>query len=317
MKLLLLTLSATLVLCTARAQNVGINQANPQFRLDVYGTLNLDSGYYYSNGYPAMFCDAHDNSVFGKYAGIYATLALPYNTLVGTLAGGIGTILSGNTAVGRATSTIGGNYAVAIGNAATANYDYSVALGSNATAPAANTIQLGSFITGLYCNVGLTVTSDARKKEHFSLVDGEKVLGQISGMHLNSWNLKGQDEKHFRHYGPVAQEFYAAFGKDAFGLIGTDTTINEQDLNGINMIAVQALEKRTREWQDLKQENTALKADLKNLESDMAQLKSSVVEENRELREALVLLQKKIALLAASARQPDANATALNATPNQ
>ena len=47
-----------------------------------------------------------------------------------------------------------------------------------------------------------------------------------------------------RHYGPMAQDFYAAFGNDGVGTIGTPTTINSGDMAGILMIAVQALEKQ-------------------------------------------------------------------------
>ena len=43
----------------------------------------------------------------------------------------------------------------------------------------------------------------------------------------------------------MAQEFYAAFGQDEYGSIGNDTTINQADFDGINLIAIQALEKRT------------------------------------------------------------------------
>ena len=45
----------------------------------------------------------------------------------------------------------------------------------------------------------------------------------------------------------MAQDFYAAFGHDGLGQIGSETTINSGDLAGILMIAVEALEKRTGE----------------------------------------------------------------------
>ena len=45
----------------------------------------------------------------------------------------------------------------------------------------------------------------------------------------------------------MAQDFFAAFGHDGVGQIGSETTINSGDLAGILMIAVQALEKRTAE----------------------------------------------------------------------
>ena len=73
------------------------------------------------------------------------------------------------------------------------------------------------------------------------------MLGKIRGFELSSWNFIGHDPKKFRHYGPMAQDFYAAFGHDGLGQIGSETTINSGDIAGILMIAVQALEKRTTE----------------------------------------------------------------------
>ena len=57
----------------------------------------------------------------------------------------------------------------------------------------------------------------------------------------------------------MAQDFYAAFGQDVVGTIGTPTTINSGDMAGILMIATQQLEKRTA---TLKEENVALKEEL-------------------------------------------------------
>jgi hypothetical protein len=62
----------------------------------------------------------------------------------------------------------------------------------------------------------------------------------------------------------MAQDFFAAFGHDGLGQIGSETTINSGDLAGILMIAVQALEKRT--------------AELKHKEAQMAMLESKVEE---------------------------------------
>ena len=77
------------------------------------------------------------------------------------------------------------------------------------------------------------------------------------------WNYIRHDPKQFRHYGPVAQEFFAAFGHDGLGTIGTPTTINSGDMAGILMIAVQAQEKRTAE---LQRENAQLKVRMEALE---------------------------------------------------
>ena len=64
-------------------------------------------------------------------------------------------------------------------------------------------------------------------------------------MPLTTWNYIGQDAKTLRHYGPMAQDFYNAFGHDEFGEIGCDTFINLQDFLGVNLIVIQVLEKRT------------------------------------------------------------------------
>ena len=60
-----------------------------------------------------------------------------------------------------------------------------------------------------------------------------------------------------------------AFGHDEFGEIGCDTLINQQDFLGVNLIAIQALEKRTalqqNEINDLKASNTLLEPQIKIL----------------------------------------------------
>ncbi len=75
----------------------------------------------------------------------------------------------------------------------------------------------------------------------------------------------------------MAQDFFAAFGHDAVGTIGTPTTITSGDLDGILMVAAQALEKRSvkqgernlkqnEEIDALRVENADLKAQLEVLE---------------------------------------------------
>ena len=78
-----------------------------------------------------------------------------------------------------------------------------------------------------------TFTSDKNQKENFQPVEGEQVLRKIGGLTLTSWNYIGHDPKQFRHYGPVAQEFFGAFGHDGIGTIGNSTTINSGDMEVI------------------------------------------------------------------------------------
>lgn len=89
-------------------------------------------------------------------------------------------------------------------------------------------------------NAWLTI-SDSTRKEKFRTADGASFLRKIARMRLGSWNYKGQDAKQYRHYGPMAQDFFAAFGHDEIGTIGEEKSINQADFDGVNLIAIQAL----------------------------------------------------------------------------
>jgi cell division protein FtsB len=94
----------------------------------------------------------------------------------------------------------------------------------------------------------------------------------------------------------MAQDFYAAFGKDKFGVIGNDTTINQADIEGVSFVMIQALEKRSREQEEeikkLKDENATYQAQISQLnEKDTATnnrlealelvIQKGIVKENR------------------------------------
>jgi uncharacterized protein YhaN len=64
----------------------------------------------------------------------------------------------------------------------------------------------------------------------------------------------------------MAQDFYAAFGHDGIGQIGSETTINSGDMAGILMIAVQALEKHTAELEQKEAQIAVLESRLEALE---------------------------------------------------
>jgi hypothetical protein len=96
------------------------------------------------------------------------------------------------------------------------------------------------------------------------------VLEKIRGFELSSWNFIGHDPKEFRHYGPMAQDFFGAFGHDGVGQIGSETTINSGDMAGILMIAVQALEKRTAELKQKQAQIAELQSEVKELKAKHA-----------------------------------------------
>ncbi|SEJ31637.1 hypothetical protein SAMN05216327_108232 [Dyadobacter sp. SG02] len=125
-----------------------------------------------------------------------------------------------------------------------------------------------------------TIWSDVTKKEKFSPVNGERLLEKISSFQLTSWNYTGQEAQLFRHYGPMAQDFYQAFGKDNVGVIGTDTTINQADFDGVNLIAIQTLVKRT---EDLQRMNSDLLAEIATIKAQLAEAQFAPVRKRKRI----------------------------------
>ena len=206
------------------------------------------------------------------------------NTASGGSALLLNTTGSNNTAIGIGallSNTTGSNN-TAIGvlaDVSAGNLNNATAIGLQARVNASNKIRLGNTaVTVIEGQVAFTASSDKTKKENFEPVDGEEVLGKIRGFELTSWNFIGHDPKEFRHYGPMAQDFFAAFGHDGVGQIGTETTINSGDIAGILMAAVQALEKRTAELKQKEAQLAVLESKLKQKEAQISVLESSVEE---------------------------------------
>lgn len=108
--------------------------------------------------------------------------------------------------------------------------------------------------------------SDRNLKENFQDEDNAEILRKIENMPIQSWNFKAQDPN-IRHIGPTAQDFHTAFQ------LGTgNTTINSSDIDGINMLAIQALI----------EENQQLKSQLEALETKVNQLQSTLQTTNEK-----------------------------------
>lgn len=210
-----------------------------------------------------------------------------------SIAMGSNTVATGNqsmaagihaTAAGESSTAIGSNVA-AYGNQATV-------LGTNATTSAGGSFVYGdastttSFVTASApnqfvvrasggfllrtatdlstgCNLPTgsgtwSCTSSRFAKNNFADLNGDAVLGKIARMPIQTWSYRTEPGR-VRHVGPTAQDFRAAFG------LGTDDkTISLVDIDGINLLGVQALERRTRA---LEQENAELRARLERLEA--------------------------------------------------
>jgi hypothetical protein len=202
------------------------------------------------------------------FEALYANTTGSANTASGNYALFNNTTGDGNTAIGYGADVSAGNLVNA------------TAIGAGALVNASNKIRLGgSRVTVIEGQVPFTSSSDKTTKENFRPVDGEEVLAKMRGFALTSWNFIGHDPKAFRHYGPMAQDFFAAFGHDDVGQIGSETTINAGDMAGILMIAVQALEKRTAELHQKEAQMAVLAQELAALKAQNARLRAAVVQQ--------------------------------------
>ena len=108
-------------------------------------------------------------------------------------------------------------------------------------------------------------TSDRNAKENFSTVDARTVLDKVLALEITRWNFK--TDQAVSHLGPMAQDFYAAFG------LGTDDKhIATVDADGVALAAIQGLNEKVEHGKQ-KAENR-----IEKLEAENAQLKASLAE---------------------------------------
>ena len=235
------------------------------------------------------------NFASNSYATVGGGVSNLANGSRATVAGGENNLASGayGTVPGGASNAAVGDYSFAAGRGAKADHDGAFVWADDTNANFASTgaDQFRARASGgvfFYSNSAATVgvrllpggnswsaISDSTQKEHFLPADGERFLGAIAGMRLGSWNYKDQPDA-VRHYGPMAQEFFAAFGRDGRGVIGTDTTLASADVDGVLFILVQALERRTAELQAALAEVEALRAAAAATEGRLARLEAAL-----------------------------------------
>ena len=207
------------------------------------------------------------------------------------------------TALGFATNA-DGQGATAVGYRSTADADYSVAIGYRASANgrtgsitfadasttdsieasannqfsvrAAGGYRLftnATMTTGVQLSAGgssWAVVSDRNAKTDFAELDGEELLHKLAKMPVQSWVYK-EEVGHPRHVGPMAQDFYGAFG---LGL--NDVTINTLDIDGVNLAASKALERRTAELMEKTRRVEKLESEVEELKAAMRRLEQRV-----------------------------------------
>jgi hypothetical protein len=106
----------------------------------------------------------------------------------------------------------------------------------------------------------LTENSDVNAKENFAAIDPQQILALASELPLLTWSYK-EDETYSRHLGPMAQDFYAAFGLGA-----SENGIAPRNLAAVTLAALQGLN------QVVESQNAELRADNARLAEQNAEL---------------------------------------------
>ena len=244
-----------------------------------------------------------DNTAVGSLS-LFANTTGFQNAALGSSALQNNTTGSNNTAIGDFTlgTNVAGSNNTAIGSGADViadNLTNATAIGHGAVVDDNNKIRLGNAeVTVIEGEVDFTFSSDSTKKENFRHADGEAVLEKLRSFRLGSWNYKGHNPFTQRHYGPMAQDFFNAFGRDGIGIIGNDTTLTGSDVSGINMIAIQALEKRTQEFNDQSEEVARLQTMVKLQAEELSSTQDVIKSQANELATAKAELKQLKAQMA-------------------
>jgi len=217
-----------------------------------------------------------------------------------SMAAGHGSVAAGEISIAIGSQTSAGGYgAIALGNKTTASGMYSTAMGCFArTAGHGGAFVIGDnsttsllsssadnemtmrfaggyrFYTSSNLSTGAFIApggsgwaspSDRNMKENITPVDGENLLASIRRLPVTEWNYISADPS-VRYIGPMAQDFW-----QAFRLCGTDSlTINSVAIDGVNLAAIKALERRTRELRAAMERIADLEARIETLEQKTA-----------------------------------------------
>ena len=135
---------------------------------------------------------------------------------------------------------------------------------------------INTWTTAYLSDVGMwTNASDVNQKTDFEGINPAQVLARVASMPITSWRYIGEDTSK-RHIGPMAQDFWAAFG-----LGDDDKHIGTIDESGVALAAIKGLNARVEEQQREIAELREQVRYTKSLAADMVALKAALVELQR------------------------------------
>jgi hypothetical protein len=214
-----------------------------------------------AGGFDATVAGGAGNEASANYAAVGGGLANHATDIYATVGGG-----RGNTASGAYASVPGGlhneaagDYSVASGHRANVaaahagaflyadsnDFDFYSAAADEFAVRATGGVRLvsaidadGSAASGVELAPGSgswSSLSDREVKANMTPVDESSILLLLAELSISTWNYTGQDPS-VRHIGPMAQDFYAAFG------VGEDDRhISTVDADGVALAAIQGL----------------------------------------------------------------------------
>ena len=114
---------------------------------------------------------------------------------------------------------------------------------------------------GIVYATAFTVSSDRKLKTDFENIDEQKILAGVAALPITRWSFTNSPTD--RHIGPMAQDFFAAFGgQDAEHIsLGDETAVALAAIKGLNTV----VEQKDAEIQTLKKQVQALQAAVENL----------------------------------------------------
>jgi hypothetical protein len=131
---------------------------------------------------------------------------------------------------------------------------------------------------GAHVTVGGVWTngSDRSSKQNFEEIDRQEILRRVVELPITQWQYKGEPEQIY-HIGPVAQDFYAAFGTGS-----DDRYIGTIDADGVALAAIQGLHEIVSEkncmMSDLQDQNSELTRRNAELEARLSGIESILAE---------------------------------------
>ena len=121
---------------------------------------------------------------------------------------------------------------------------------------------------GNWCATSFNPCSDRNVKENFAPVDAQGVLEKVAALPISTWNYK--QDAGSKHIGPMAQDFWAAFGAGM-----DDKHIATVDADGVALAAIQGLNEK------VEKQLQAKDAEIRELRQSLAELKSLIQVQGR------------------------------------